>query len=78
MYHPAHIGRGGFDQHDKARHLQAAARAAGAGATNISISSTHCVNMRQNIQLRLRTSTYGSIVAPVVVKPETVSNTASR
>lgn len=38
----------------------------------------HCVNMRQNIQLRLRTSTCGSIVAPVVVKPETVSNTASR
>ena len=46
--------------------------------TSTPMPPIHCVNMRQNMQPRLRTSTCGSIVAPVVVKPETVSNTASR
>ena len=38
---------------------------------------TQWVKLRQNKIPRLRDSTSGRMVAPVVVKPETVSNSAS-
>ena len=45
--------------------------------TNTSMPPTQCVKLRQNRLPRLSGSTAGRILAPVVVKPETVSKKAS-
>ena len=46
--------------------------------TSTPMPPIQCVNERQYSRLRESPSIFVSIVAPVVVKPETVSNTASR
>ena len=45
--------------------------------TSTPMPPTQWVKLRQNKIPRLRDSTSGRMVAPVVVKPETVSNSAS-
>ena len=45
--------------------------------TRTPMPPTQWVKSRQNMQPRLMSSTFSRMLAPVVVKPETVSNRAS-